>query len=93
VKEKKTQSKIEDSGEFKPGDTICVYQKGYSPFKGVVIVRHGGESPSATFTVRAVLSGVGVEKIYPLRSPLIKIKKLKSGKTRRAKLYFLRRKI
>lgn len=83
-----------DKEEFKSGDTVAVYQKGQSVFKGVVIARHAGSGPSATFTVRAILSGVGVEKIYPLHSPLIKkIKKLRTGKIRRAKLYYLRGKI
>ena len=80
--------------EFKPGDSIIVYQKGQSPFSGIVISRHGKQGPTATFTVRAILSKVGVEKIYPLNSPLItKIEKIRGGKVKRAKLYYLRGKI
>lgn len=83
--------KIDD---FKSGDTILVHQKGQPIFKGIVIARHGKQSPSATFVVRAILSKVGIEKIYPLHSPLItKIEKVKGGKVRRAKLYYLREKI
>ena len=73
------------------GDTVIVHQKSNSDFCGIVIKRHAGNSPSATFTVRAILSGFGVEKIYPLHSPLItKIERLKSARVRRAKLYYLR---
>lgn len=78
--------------EIKIGDTVKIYQKGRSPFTGIVIARHGGASPSATFCVRAILDGIGVEKIYPLHSPLInKIEILKRAKVRRAKLYYLRK--
>jgi large subunit ribosomal protein L19 len=60
-------------------------------FEGLVLsVKHGTE-PGATFTVRAVLSGVGVEKIFPLYSPAIdSIEIVKRSKVRRAKLYFIR---
>jgi len=78
--------------DIKVGDTVKIYQKGRSPFAGIVIKKHGGESPSATFCVRAVLEGIGVEKIYPLHSPLInKIEILKRARVRRAKLYYLRK--
>ncbi len=62
-------------------------------FEGLVLaVKHGTE-PGATFTVRRVASGVGVEKTFPLYSPLIdSIEVLKSARVRRAKLYFIRRK-
>lgn len=82
-----------DTLEIKPGDMVKIYQKGRSPFEGVVIARRGGRGPSATFIVRAILDGVGVEKIYPLHSPLItKIELKKRAKVRRAKLYYLRTK-
>lgn len=76
------------------GDTIVIHQKGHSAFTGIVIKKHAGSGPSATFTVRAILSGIGVEKIYPLHSPLInKIERIKSARVRRSKLYYLREKI
>jgi large subunit ribosomal protein L19 len=62
-------------------------------FEGLVIaVKHGTEA-GGTFTVRATLSGVGVEKVFPLYSPLIdSIEIVKRSKVRRAKLYFIREK-
>lgn len=62
-------------------------------FEGLVLaVKHGAE-PGATFTVRKVASGVGVEKIFPLYSPNIdSVEVLRRARTRRAKLYFIRRK-
>ena len=60
-------------------------------FEGVVIARKHGKGISSTITVRRVIGGIGMEKIYPLHSPVIeKIEVLKRGKTRRAKLYYLR---
>jgi len=60
-------------------------------FKGQVIARKHGKGISATITVRKVISGIGVERIFPLHSPTIeKIEVLKREKTRRAKLYYLR---
>lgn len=89
----KQKSKTEDGFSVRPGDTVSVYQKDQPPFTGIVIAFHGKNSPSATFVVRAILEGVGVEKIYPLHSPLISsLKVLKKGKVRRAKLYYLREK-
>lgn len=62
-------------------------------FEGLVIaVKHGAE-PGASFTVRTTLSGVGVEKVYPLYSPMIdSIEIVKRSKVRRSKLYFIREK-
>ena len=62
-------------------------------FKGLVIARKHGSQPGATFTVRATVAGVGMEKVYPLHSPAIMGVKIvsKSEKVRRAKLYFLRK--
>src|SRR3989344_6329173 len=61
-------------------------------FEGVVIARQHGKEPGATFTVRKIATGgVGVEKIFPLYSPLIKnVETVSRPKVRRAKLYFLR---
>lgn len=62
-------------------------------FEGLILaVKHGTE-PGAMFTVRKVTSGVGVEKIFPLYSPMIdEVEVLRRTRTRRAKLYFIRRK-
>lgn len=63
-------------------------------FEGLVLAVKHGKEPGATFTVRATLSGVGVEKIFPLYSPAIeKIEILRRSKVRRAKLYFIRTKV
>ena len=60
-------------------------------FEGIVIARKHGKEMGATITVRKVISGVGVERIFPLHLPTIeKIEVLKKGKVRRAKLYYLR---
>lgn len=84
--------------DIRPGDTVRVYRKikekdkeRVQPFEGLVIARKHGKGISATITVRKVISGIGVEKIYPLHSPNTeKIEVLKRGKVRRAKLYYLR---
>jgi len=61
-------------------------------FEGLVIARKHGKGITSTITVRKVISGVGVERIFPLHSPTIeKIEILKRGRVRRAKLYYLRR--
>lgn len=86
---------------IKPGDTVRVHQKivdkgktRIQVFEGVVLARKHGTEPGATFTVRKVASGVGVEKIYPLYSPNIdKIEIVKRAKVRRAKLYYIREKV
>jgi large subunit ribosomal protein L19 len=86
---------------IRPGDTVRVHQKVIEKgktriqmFEGLVIaVKHGTEA-GGTFTVRAQLSGIGVEKIFPLYSPVIdKIEITKRSKVRRAKLYFIREKV
>lgn len=86
---------------IRPGDTVRVHQKIVEKgktrtqvFEGLVLaVKHGTEA-GATFTVRATLSGIGVEKIFPLYAPFIeKIEIVKRSKVRRAKLYFIREKV
>jgi len=89
-----------DIPEFRSGYTVRVHQKVQEKkkeriqmFEGIVIARKGGNSLDATFTVRRVTSGVGVERIFPLHSPHIaKIEIVKKAQPRRAKLYYLRRK-
>ncbi len=64
-----------------------------APFEGIVIAKKHGNEAGGTFTVRKVISGVGVEKIFPVNSPTIeKIEVLKKARVRRAKLYYLREK-
>ena len=83
--------------DFKPGDTINVHVKikegnkeRVQQFQGTVIQRRG-EGNGASFTVRKVSNGVGVERIFPFVSPSIdKIEVLKEGKVRRAKLNYLK---
>lgn len=88
-----------DIPDFSVGDTIIVHvriQEGGKEriqiFKGAVIARHGKNSSGiATFTVRKISSGIGVERVFPLHSPSIaKIEVEKRGAVRRAKLYYLR---
>ncbi|HET6272541.1 MAG TPA: 50S ribosomal protein L19 [Bacteroidota bacterium] len=82
---------------FAPGDTLNVHvrvvegdKERIQQFQGVIIGRHGS-GMNATFTIRKVSDGVGVERIFPLHSPRIaKIEKVKEGSVRRAKLYYLR---
>jgi large subunit ribosomal protein L19 len=86
---------------IRSGDTVRVHQKIQDKgktriqiFEGVVLARKHGNEPGATFTVRKVASGVGVEKIFPLYSPLIdKLEIVKRAKVRRSKLYYIREKV
>jgi large subunit ribosomal protein L19 len=86
-----------DLPEFRVGDTVRLQVKfiegekeRIQPFEGIVIrINRGGNR--ATFTVRKVSYGIGVERIFPLHSPRIeKIQVLSRGKVRRARLYYLR---
>ncbi|MGB9707082.1 MAG: 50S ribosomal protein L19 [Microgenomates group bacterium] len=86
---------------FNVGDTVVVWQKiiesgktRTQPFEGIVIAIRG-KGENKTFTVRKIApGGVGVERIWPLNSPWItKIKVKKKGNVRRAKLYYLRKKV
>ena len=80
--------------KIKSGARVRVHEKGIASFKGLVIARKHGSETGATFTVRAVVAGVGMEKVYPIHSPAItKVDILSSPKkVHRSKLYFVRRK-
>lgn len=88
--------------DLRPGDTVRVWQKieeekgkyRLQAFEGLVIARKHGREAGATFTVRRSLSGVGVEKIFPLYSPTIdRVEVVKRSRVRRAKLYYIREKV
>ncbi|MBP6885976.1 MAG: 50S ribosomal protein L19 [Candidatus Pacebacteria bacterium] len=84
--------------DLKVGMTVRVHQrlkageKGKNQiFEGIIIARKHGDEAGATMTVRRSIGGYGVEKVYPLRLPSIdKIEVVKAGRTRRAKMYYLR---
>ncbi len=86
-----------DIPEFRAGDTIKVHVKvvegtrsRVQVFQGIVIRRHGG-GVGETFTVRKISFGVGVERTFPLHTPIIdRIELVSRGDVRRAKLYYLR---
>jgi len=94
--EKEARKKL----DFRAGDTIRVWSKilekgkiRLQAFEGLVLSRKHGTESGATFTVRKVASGVGVERIFPLYSPNIdKIEILRKSKTRKSKLYYIRNK-
>ena len=88
----------EDIPDFDSGDTLIVSvlvregnKERVQNFEGVVIGRRAGNSLDATFTVRKISNGIGVERIFPLHSPLVSnIEVKRRGKVRRAKLYYIR---
>ncbi len=87
----------ENVPEFNIGDTVRVYNRikegnktRTQMYEGTVIAKHGG-GISATFTVRRVSYGCGVEKTFPIHSPNVeKVEVIRHGSVRRAKLYYLR---
>ena len=102
----KLMAKVEETGikkevtTFEIGDTVDVHQRilegqkeRVQIFSGVVIGRRG-EGMRETFTVRRIVQGEGVERIFPLHSPKIaKIEVKRTGRVRRAKLYYLRKRV
>ncbi len=86
-----------DIPSFKPGDTVNVHvrvregdKERIQEFQGIVMARRGS-GINATFTVRKISDGVGVERIFLMHSPqLAKIERVKEGYVRRSKLYYLR---
>ena len=93
------QQQKEDVPQFKAGDTVKVHVKitegektRIQVFEGVVIRRTKGQN-RASFTVRKISHGIGVERIFPLHSPNVeKVEVIRRGKVRRARLYYLRKK-
>lgn len=88
----------DDIPDFGPGDAVRVHvrvieggRERIQVFEGVVIARNGGDGARATFTVRKLSFGVGVERIFPVHSPILQqIEVVRRGDVRRAKLYYLR---
>lgn len=89
--------------DFRTGDTVRVFVKviedaakkkfRLQAFEGMVLARKHGKETGATFTIRKVASGVGVERVFPLYSPMIdKIELVKQSTVRRSKLYYVREK-
>ena len=97
IREIEAEQLKETVDTFNVGDTVKVYGKikegnreRIQVFEGTVIKKQGG-SNRATFTVRKLSNGVGVEKTWPLHSPNVeKVEIVRKGKVRRAKLYYLR---
>lgn len=93
-------SELKEHPDFRPGDTLevsTVIREGdkqrIQVFRGIVVAMRGS-GPRKTFTIRKISHGVGVEKILPLHSPNIeKIKLVKKGDVRRAKLYYMRERV
>ncbi len=88
----------ENIPDFGPGDTVRVNfriregaRERVQAFQGVCIRRTHGTGPAANFTVRRITAGIGIERVFPLHSPLIEsLEVTRQGKVRRAKLYYLR---
>ena len=84
--------------DIRSGDTVRVWQKieekgkiRLQAFEGLILARKHGREAGGTFTVRRVASGVGVEKVFPLYTPMIdRVEIVKRSRVRRSKLYFIR---
>lgn len=94
----KTQQLNLGKFNFRVGDTVKVHQKikdgdkdRIQIFEGLVLAKKHGNQPNATFTVRKISFSVGLERIFPLHSPLIaNVEVIRSAKVRRSKIYFIR---
>src|ERR1041385_1677044 len=92
------ETQVRTLPDFKPGYTVKVHQKikeggkeRVQVFEGLVIARKGGTGVNATFTVRKIASGVGVERIYPIHSPnIVKLEVIKPTTVRQSKIYYVR---
>src|ERR1035437_3854856 len=96
-----SDSQLKTLPDFKPGYTVKVHQRikeggkeRVQIFEGLVIARKGGFGANASFMVRKISYGVGVERIYPLHSPnIVKLEVVKAPMVRQAKLYYVRQKL
>jgi large subunit ribosomal protein L19 len=96
-----SDSQLKTLPDFKPGYTVKVHQRikeggkeRVQIFEGLVIARKGGVGANASFMVRKISYGVGVERIYPLHSPnIVKLEVVKAPIVRQAKLYYVRQKL
>ncbi|MBQ8956750.1 MAG: 50S ribosomal protein L19 [Lachnospiraceae bacterium] len=99
IKEIEEEQKKKEVPEFNVGDTVRVHNKiregnreRIQVFEGTVLKKQGGNSSRATFTVRKISNGVGVEKTWPMHSPNVeKVEVTRRGKVRRNKLFYLRK--
>lgn len=100
IVEDKAKKAKADMPQFAIGDTVTVHvrivegeKERVQPYTGVVIARRGA-GMGETFTVRRIVNNEGVERIFPLHSPKIgKVEVVRSGRIRRAKLYYLRTRV
>ena len=98
VLEKFNADQEKELPDIRPGDTIKVHQKikegdkeRIQIFEGIVLARKHGKGINSTITVRKVVDGVGVERVFPVHTPAVaKFEIIRSGKVRRSKLYYLR---
>lgn len=96
--EEKTAEGAATIPDFNIGDTVDVHvwiiegdSRRVQVFRGIVIMRKGRQTMNASFSVRKVTAGIGIERTFPLHSPRIaKIDVVRRGKVRRSKLYYLR---
>lgn len=96
-----SETQLKTLPDFKPGDTVKVHQRikegskeRVQIFEGLVIARKGGTGVNATFMVRKISYGVGVERIFPIHSPnIVKLEVTKPSAVSKAKLYYVRQRL